>query len=53
MNDVSSLRSRSAAPAASAVVDLVPPASLPKAPTGISGLDEITLGGLPRCRRRA
>jgi circadian clock protein KaiC len=50
MNDVSSLRSRSAAPAASAVVDLVPPASLPKAPTGISGLDEITLGGLPRGR---
>src|ERR1700734_2845595 len=26
------------------------PASLPKCPTGINGLDEITLGGLPRGR---
>src|SRR6202041_1475056 len=28
----------------------VPPLSLPKCPTGIHGLDEITLGGLPRGR---
>ena len=27
-----------------------PPASLPKCPTGIHGLDEITGGGLPRGR---
>ena len=27
-----------------------PPASLPKYPTGIHGLDEITGGGLPRGR---
>src|SRR6188472_3932131 len=26
------------------------PAALPKVPTGISGLDEITLGGLPKGR---
>ncbi len=26
------------------------PPALPKAPTGITGLDEITLGGLPRGR---
>jgi circadian clock protein KaiC len=30
--------------------DVVAPASLPKAPTGISGLDEVTGGGLPRGR---
>ena len=36
-----------------AIVDEVPtpnPGSLPKAPTGIDGLDEVTLGGLPRGR---
>src|SRR5882724_8649105 len=30
--------------------DSVPSSGLPKCPTGIRGLDEITLGGLPRGR---
>src|SRR6185436_17489058 len=28
----------------------IPPVSLPKTPTGIKGLDEVTAGGLPRGR---
>jgi hypothetical protein len=41
-----SMRSSKPKPSKSAIL----PATLPKCPTGIHGLDEITLGGLPRGR---